>query len=68
MEEHWRSFCSESLISKVFKYYSLLGILAVHEACEQEGSEGLLRSDQAAHGPGDHEPQDQDQERMELFN
>ena len=33
--------------------------MALHEAREQEGGEGLLRDHQAAHGPGDHDQQDQ---------
>ena len=34
------------------------GLLAVHEAGQQEGGQGLLRDHQAAHGPGDDDHQD----------
>ena len=39
--------------------YPNIGVLAIYETSEQEGSEGLLWEDQASHGPGDYDQQGQ---------
>ena len=38
------------------------GVLALHEACQQEGRQGLLRDRKGPYGPGDDVQQDQGQE------